>query len=43
MVLCMDEVQLSTGYKQTFLVFIWLNSGGGKAESTLGPLSGFEP
>ena len=26
-----------------FLVFIWSNSGGGNAESTLGPPSGFEP
>ena len=43
MVLCMDEVQLSTGYRQKFLVFIWPNSGGGKAESTLWPLNGFEP
>ena len=43
MVLCMDEVQLSTGYRQEFLVFIWPNSGGGKAESTLWPLNGFEP
>ena len=43
MVLCMDEVKLSADYRQKFLVFIWPNSGGGKAESTLGRLSRFEP
>ena len=43
MVLCMDGVKLSADYRQKFLVFIWSNSGGGKTESTLGPLSGFEP
>ena len=43
MALCIDEVQLSTGHRPTFQVLIWSNSGGWKAESTLGPPSGFEP
>ena len=34
---------LSTGYRQKFLVLIWSNSEGGKAESTLELPSGLEP
>ena len=34
---------LSTGYRQTFLILIWSNSGGGEAESTLELPSGLEP